>query len=119
LDSPSISSPEADANNDGITNLQAYASNVSPWIQAASALPVVSLEGGYLTVSFTRRVNPTDVTYTVAVSADLGTWNSGAGYTTDLPSIPINPATERAVIRDNVPVTTPPERRFMRVTVSQ
>jgi len=115
-----ISGPHADANGDGTSNLHAYAFGLSPWVQIAGNQTVVGSENGYLTITFTRRTDPTDVTYAVEVSDDLVTWNSGPSYTALLRSTPINAATERIVVRDkSLMAVAPQQKRFMRLRVSE
>jgi hypothetical protein len=114
-----ISGPTADANNDGVTNLQAYASGLDAWTPATAAnggRPDAQVQGGYLTVTFTRLKTATDVTCIPEVSADLSisSWNSGAGFTTQVGVISLDSRREQVTVRDNVPVSTTP-RRFMRV----
>lgn len=114
-----ISGPTADANNDGVTNLQAYASGLDAWTPATTAnggRPDVQIQGGYLTVTFTRLKTATDVTCIPEVSADLSisSWNSGAGFTTPVGVTSLDSLREQVTVRDNVPVSTT-LKRFMRV----
>ncbi|MEO8615977.1 MAG: hypothetical protein ABI600_12615 [Luteolibacter sp.] len=78
LAKPLISGTTADANGDGVVNLLAYAFNLlayafnlSPWVDASPALPKADITGGYLTIRYTRRKPPNDLTYTVEVTGDL------------------------------------------------
>ena len=115
LAAPLVSGPAADANGDGTKNIVAYASDLSPWASAASALPTSQITGGYLTLTFTRRKSPADVTYTIKVSGDLANWNSGASYTTETSIASLDANTERVTVRDNTPASA--GRRFIRLEV--
>ena len=116
LANPLISGANADANGDGFKNLLAYAFNVSPWANLAPSLPTAQITGGYLTLTYTRRKAPTDVTYTVEVSSNLATWNSGATYTTETSVTPLDASTERVTVRDNILASA--GRRFIHVVVT-
>ncbi len=117
LADPTISGDLADPDHDGIVNLLEYAFGSNPTQANVSGLPVVSMQNGYLTISFVERIAPTDVTYAVEVSGDMSTWNSGSGYTTQLSVTAIDAVTQRVVVRDNTPASSA-ERRFIRVRVS-
>jgi hypothetical protein len=67
-----------------------------------------------LTLSFTQPSTLTDIVYTVQVSSDLQTWQSGASYTvrTD------NGSTNQATYRDLTAIQDAP-RRFIRLSVSR
>ena len=110
-----ISGPAADPNGDGVSNLLAYAFNANPWTSAVLSLPTSQIVNGYLTVSFTRRKAPTDLTYTVEVSGTLGGWDSGTAYTTEISATTIDAANEQVAVRDNTPTSA--GKRFIRVKV--
>jgi hypothetical protein len=116
---PSITdtTPTDDPNNIGAPNLLAYAFNLDPTKSAVTGLPVVTAQNGYLTISFVERNLPTDLIYTVQVSSDLVTWNSGSTYTTPVSTTAIDSATQRVVVRDNIPSSSG-STRFIRVNVS-
>jgi fibronectin type 3 domain-containing protein len=116
---PSITdtTPTDDPNNIGAPNLLAYAFNLDPTKSAVTGLPVVTAQNGYLTISFVERNLPTDLIYTVQVSSDLVTWNSGSTYTTPVSTTAIDSATQRVVVRDNIPISSG-STRFIRVNVS-
>ncbi len=117
LSDPTITGDGADPDHDGISNLLEYAFGTDPTHADVSNLPTVSMQNGYMTISFIQRVAPTDVTYTVEVSGDMNTWNSGSGYTTQVSTAAIDSATQRVVVRDNTLVSAA-ARRFIRVRVS-
>ena len=90
LTNGSVVGPLADPDGDGLPNLLEYALNRDP-MTAESAPPcTVALEFNstdgetYLVLTFTRRLAPTDVSYTVEVSDDLSSWKSGPAYTEEL-----------------------------------
>ncbi len=117
LADPTITGDLADPDHDGISNLLEYAFEMDPTRASVSSLPVVSMQNGYLTISFIQRIAPTDLTYTVEVSSDMNTWNSGSGYTTQVSATTIDAATQRTVVRDNT-LASAAARRFIRVRVS-
>ena len=100
---------------DGIPNLIKYALDLNPNIPATSGLPVVGrmpLNGKtYLTLTFTDQSALTDITYTVEVSTDLKTWQSGTVRTD-------NGATNTAVFRTLTAIEDTP-RQFMRLTITR
>jgi hypothetical protein len=89
LADPTISGATAEPANDGIPNLLKYALGLNPFAEGNASLPVGSVvttgSGNYLSITFPEVISATDITYTVQVSTDTQTWNSGPGYT--------NPAT--------------------------
>ena len=117
LADPTITGDLADPDHDGICNLLEYAFGLDPTRADDSGLPVVSMQNGYLTISFVQRVAPTDLTYAVEVSSDMAAWNSGASYTTQVSATTIDAATQRVVVRDNTPASAA-AKRFIRVRVS-
>lgn len=116
LTSQSATDVAADPDNDGISNLLEYAFASNPNQSSVTNLPVVGTTNGYLSITFTQQIPPTDLYYTVQVSSDMVTWTSGPGSTTQLSVTPIDSTTQRVTVRDNVLVTTSPNR-FIRVNV--
>ncbi len=117
LEDPKIAGDMADPDHDGVSNLQEYAFGSDPTRASVSSLPAMSVQNGYLTISFTQRVAPTDVTYTVEVSGDMNTWNSGSSYTTQVSATAIDSTTQRVVVRDNT-LASSASKRFIRVRVA-
>lgn len=123
----SISGDFADPNGDSIINLLAYAFGIAPLGPTSGGLPVVGLSGGYLTITFTRPLSVTDLTYRVEVSADMLTWLPGSTYASsgDVPSNAnstqlsrtVGATTETIVVRDNIPVGS--GSRYIRVRVTR
>ena len=82
-----IAGPNADPNNNGISNLLEYALGGDPLaVPSTVARPVVApaldTNDGhfYLTLTATLDAGASDLTIAGEVSADLQTWNTGAGY---------------------------------------
>ena len=73
------------------------------------------MQGGYLSTTFIRRKPPTDLIYTVQVSADLASW---ATATTETAVTSLDATTEFVTIRDNV-LSDGQTKRFIRVRVTQ
>jgi len=113
---PSIGGAAGDANGDGIENLLAYAFKMSPWANAAPSMPGPRVLNGHLAITFVRRRMPIDLIYTVEVSGDLATWNSGATFTTETSVVPLDTDSDTVTVSDNAPVSS--GSRFIRVRVS-
>ena len=118
LASPGISGDYADPDRDGIPNLMEYALGLSPNTPSPAGLPLVGMQavGGktYLTLTFTKLRALADIGYTVQVSSDLQTWNSGASYTVRMD----NGATDQAIYRDLTAIQDS-SRRFIRLMVTR
>lgn len=112
-----LSAPDADANADGMANLLAYASGVSPWLRATTdngGVPIVGIRNGFLSITYTRLTQRFDVECIGEVSSDLRTWNSGEGFTIETEMIPLDDIREQVTVRDTVP-TDLVDQRFMRL----
>jgi hypothetical protein len=117
LSNVNISGPLADADGDGVPNLLEYALGTDPNVPSQTGLPqatMVSSNGEqYLSLSYSPDPYATNLTYTVEVSGDLGTWNSGDDYTVRLTpdgQVPV-------IVRDKTPVSSATER-FIRLRVA-
>jgi hypothetical protein len=122
LASPAISGDTADPAGDGIPNLMKYALGLNPNVPSLSGLPVASIQniGGtnYLTMSYDAVLYNTDISYTVQVSSDLVTWNSGPGFTAPVgPPVDNCDGTETWTVSDLVP-SDPLTARFLRLQVT-
>ena len=108
---PAIAGDLADPDHDGIANVAEYALGLDPLTSGAVTNPTFGSANGYLTLTFTRPLSATDVSYIVQVSGDLATWNDGSLYTA-AGNVPTNTFTtelsrtasggnETIVVRDN------------------
>lgn len=97
---------------DGMPNLVKYALGLAANVPATpSQLPSGSLTSSYLTLTVPRRMRRADATYSVEVSNDLTTWNSGPGYI-----VVVQDNDTELVVRDAVPQSGN-ARRFIRLKV--
>lgn len=118
LNDPAISGPNADPDGDGIPNLLEYAFGGNPSEGDQNIGPASGLadtEGNsYLSITFVRLRDASDLVYSVEASPDLDSWteiwNSG-----DHPYVGDDPITMETVT-DTEPATS--EKRFLRVNVS-
>ncbi len=78
-------------------------------IPAGSMTPVT--DKNYLTLTVPRRMRRSDVSYTVQVSSDLQTWNSGSGHT-----VIVEDTATSLVVRDAV-ASSGNTKRFIRLAV--
>ena len=118
---PSISSDLATPAGDGITNLMKYALHLNPFVNGVNGLPVQSITTisgtNYLTLTYTKVIAATDLTYTVQVSTDLQTWNSGPTYTGVLNTVTdSNGITQSITVQSLIPLSG--SRQFIRLQVS-
>lgn len=117
LANPSLSAPDADPNHDGLANIFAYTSGISPWLRATTengVFPIVGIQNGFLSITFTRLKRRFDFECIGEVSSDLRTWNSGAGFTTETEIVPLDDIREQVTVRNAVP-TDDVDQRFMRL----
>lgn len=116
-DGQPASDPKADANQDGMANLFAYAAGLSPWLRATpdnGGAPVVGVHNGFLSMTYTWLRRRFDFHCVVEVSGDLVTWNSGPGFTVETGIVPLDDLREQVTVRDAFP-TAGAERRFIRL----
>lgn len=108
---------------DGIPNLLRYALNLNSQTSGAAGLPkvqTVSSNGNsYLTLSYTQVMAATDIVYTVEVSGDLHTWNSGGGYTSIINATNnADGVTQTVTVQDLTPINIATQR-FLRLKVTK
>jgi hypothetical protein len=83
---PNISGAAADFDSDGLKNFTEYAFNRDPKLVDSNPPYQWDFETStndglqHLTLTYTRRLPPTDVAYGVYVSTDLLTWNTGTNF---------------------------------------
>jgi hypothetical protein len=120
----------ADPDHDGLSNLLEFALAAEPLQASVSALPTASLSGGpgsSLTLTFTRSLAASDLTYTVEAAPLLGQWTAGSQYgpagdapttaaTTQISRTTAN-GRETIIVRDNIPLSAA-SFRFLRLRVS-
>ena len=70
------SAAASDYNKDGVTNLMAYALDLSPVAPSSAALPRPVPVAGVLRFDYSRRTDRTDVSLTPQISTNLQTWFS-------------------------------------------
>jgi len=67
----------------------------------------------YQVITYNQVLYDTDISYTVQVSSDLITWNSGPGFTVPvLPPTDNGDGTQTWVVRDTIPFDSVPARFF-------
>jgi hypothetical protein len=109
-----------DPDRDGIPNLVEYALGLNPNQSTSSGLPVAVVSGDYLTFSFNRQKNATDIIYCVEATGDLTSswteiWNS-----TGVPYGGGMNASEQVTVQDIVSIPAPPTyKRFLRLKVTR
>ena len=119
-----IAGDAADPDRDGFTNLTERAFGFEPLEFTPPLVPSVA-EGTFLSITFPRSADASDLTFRVKVSGDLVTWDDGSLYspagdtpsnafTTQVARRPGNP--EVITVRDNEPVTSSPAR-FIRLEI--
>lgn len=123
LTNSAISGDTADPDGDGVPNLMEYAFGLNPKIANSSGRPVASVQhlGGtnYLTVAYNQVLYNTDISYTVQVSSDLITWNSGPGFTAPVgPPVDNGDGTETWIVQDTIPSNSV-TARFIRLKITR
>jgi hypothetical protein len=111
-----ISGATADPYGSGVPNLLAYALQLNPATAKPTDVPSPVITNGHLSVTYFDPSAITDVTYIVEVSTDLVNWNSGAGYTEVVSSVPGAGGTT-ITVQDTLPATA--QKHFMRLRVTQ
>lgn len=118
LSDVTVSGPAADPDHDGLANLLEYALDLDPLAPDTDSVLSTSVVGDYLTTSYTRRSDTTDITCTIEVAADAGLWYSGPNYTNVISTVTIDATHERITVRDLTPISSSP-RRFIRLKVTR
>ncbi len=119
LNNPIISGDFANPSGDGICNLLDYAFNLAPTLHnSALFLPQPAEQGGFLALTYTVNKSAGDLVYSVEVSGDLQTWNSGPAYTSSPVVLSDDGATQTVQVTDLTP-TSAANRRFIRLRVTK
>lgn len=111
-----IAGPAADPDKDSISNLIEYATGLNPLSSDVNRLPVGAISGGYLTLTYTRLKQATDVTVAPEASSNLESSWTSAGIT--VISQVDNGSTLTTTVRDAVP-RSGSAKRFMRLKVTK
>ncbi len=109
---PLIAGLDANPSGDGVPNLQKYAFLMDPQVNCRDGLPVTAIEGDLLTVTYTKVLAATDLTYTVEHTNDMVTWDS-----TGVTEVVLSDDGTTQQIRASVPIGTG-ERKFLRVSLT-
>ena len=90
LTDPTLSGEEVDFDHDGQLNFAEYAVNRDPKLAETNSplVAVIETDAGdgldYVTLTYQRRIEPTDTSYEVVISNDLLTWNSGSNHVLEI-----------------------------------
>lgn len=108
--SPTISGDSADPDGDGIPNLLEYALGSDARNPGVDGLPtagrVVISSQSYQTLTYTKVVANTDVSYVPQVSSNLVTWNSGPSYLDTVSALTsADGLTQTITVRDLTPMS--------------
>ena len=115
--------PMAPFGNSSLSNLMAYAVGADLTPTPAEALPVLSIvnDAGvdYPALTFRSRLGANDISFTVEVSDDLLTWQSGSAVTEIVPRQDNGDGTETITVRSMQSVTSGAVQSLrLRVTVN-
>jgi hypothetical protein len=109
-----VSGPAADPDRDGLNNLIEYALARNPRQADAPTATTAGLSGSYLTLTYDRRLDTSDLTYTVQASDDLVAWTTPSTLE-QISATPLSSTLERVTVR-NTSATGP--RLFLRLQVT-
>ena len=113
LDPNGPSAALTDSDGDGMNDFLEFALGLNPRLNSNAGGPVMTIEGGYLTLTASRNSAASALQFRIAVSGDLITWFSDAAHVTILTDTPT-----LLKARDNVPFGTEPQR-FIRLEVTK
>ena len=99
-----------------MSNLAEYALGLPPKDPTSTNRPTASIQGGYLTLTYTRLKSATDVAVTLEQSDDLITWQSGPAYTQQISVVDEDPV-QRISVRLITAITVSPS--FLRLKVTR
>lgn len=116
LADPQLSGDTADFENDGTFNLLEYALALDPKA-STPGLPFPTRSAGILRLTYTKVKAATDITYTVQVGNEVGTWNSGPTFTQTVSTID-NGTTETITAESLLPLDTG-QKQFIRLRITR
>ncbi len=106
-----------------MSNLLKYALGLPPKQNGVGGLPrtgtVTVGAQSYLTLSYSRALAATDLTYTVEVSGDMATWSSGTNATATVSTTNNADGTTQTVVVRDLTAKSSTARRFLRLKISQ
>lgn len=105
----------ADADKDSSSNLLEYAFHTNPNSASASSLPQLGLEPGFVTLTYTKLLSATDLSYVVEQSPDAST---GSWTPATVTGETVATSGLTATIKAKVAVTTEP-KKFLRLSVTR
>lgn len=108
-----ISGDLANPSGDGVVNLLKYAFGLDPALSGNSGLPVLANDGAYLTLTYTRVIADSDITYQAQWADDLHTWST-SGITEEILS---DDGITRQ-IKAKIPLNSAPHR-FLRLNITR
>jgi hypothetical protein len=124
LTETSLSGDTADPDTDGLPNLLEYALGTDPRAaNPSSAAPAVSTTTSasdnlpHLTLTARLAASATDLDFTVEVSADLQTWQSGASFTETVSDTTAD-GVRTLIVRDLTALDATNSKRFLRLAVA-
>ena len=123
LTDPTLSGEAADFDHDGLVNFAEYAANLDPKSSQSNAPVVGALvlnpadDQRYFTLTYHRRLPPTDTAYAVYVSNDLVSWQTGTNYVQEVQTTDDGNALTETVTARVVAPFSPATSQFVTVRV--
>ena len=108
---PTTATDDSDADNDGVPLIVEYALNLDPTVSNTFGLPTGALTNGFLTMTYTKVKDATDLVYTAESAASpAGAWSSSNADVDQAWRIIDNGNTEAVTARDLTSATSAPSR---------
>ncbi len=108
----SVIAPAGDVNGNGVSNHLDYARDLNSPAPAGPGAPPVTIEGGFLTLTYRKLTTINNLLYTIKKSADLVNWMPVTPDETVLTS-----GDDIQTIKAKVPIAGP--RMFLRLEISE